>query len=88
MSPLPLSCLANHHPLGPTPLNSVGGVSRVQKVIFSLEPTVLLGGGGGGSARGLPPAPQHYASRCPVMLVVGDQAPHEDAVVSRESWGG
>nr|XP_035973847.1 protein NDRG2 isoform X1 [Halichoerus grypus]XP_035973848.1 protein NDRG2 isoform X1 [Halichoerus grypus]XP_035973850.1 protein NDRG2 isoform X1 [Halichoerus grypus]XP_035973851.1 protein NDRG2 isoform X1 [Halichoerus grypus] len=26
--------------------------------------------------------------KCPVMLVVGDQAPHEDAVVSREFWGG
>ena len=86
LSPPPLSCLANHHPLGLTHLNSVGGVSGVQKVVFSLEPTALLGGSGGGSARGSPTAPQHCAPRCPVMLVVGDQAPHEDAVVSRESW--
>lgn len=42
-------------------------------------------------AEGVPEAYQPLpatASRCPVMLVVGDQAPHEDAVVSREFCGG
>lgn len=39
--------------------------------------------------QGLTTSSPTLASRCPVMLVLGDQAPHEDAVVSRKSgiWG-